>query len=121
MASETRTTPEGEFEGVKIRLNYLTWSAVLGIAASVIAGSQWYSSVENRVKILESAVQARTDDRYRARDAMADFAIRDARIGAIEGQVNGVGKELGEIKSELRELNAVLRDMFKQLAHEKRK
>lgn len=101
-----------DIDGLHLKLKTLTWSAAISCLIGVAMAAMWYQRVE-------SAIQEKTDDRYRARDARADFALRDARIEGVERQMSGLGSDLKDIKIELREMNRLLLQQAQRRHEEK--
>ena len=75
------------------------------ILIAVALAAMWYQRVE-------SELTQRTDDRYRAKDAKADLAVRDARLDAHERWIKsldeGMRRDLQDIKNELSEIRKML-------------
>lgn len=96
---------DSTIDGLHIKLRVLTWGSVVTVLVAVAMASMWYQRVE-------SELNQRTEDRYRARDARADLAVRDARLDAherwIKGLDDGMRSDLREIKLELAEIRKML-------------
>lgn len=105
-------TNDERLNGLSIKLKTLTWGSVASLVMCIIFAATWYQKVE-------TALQEKTDDRYRARDAKADFAIRDVRLDAIERQISESYARLKEISADLKELRSDIQRMVLAFPHQK--
>lgn len=98
-------------DGLHIKLKALTWGGAVTILVAVALAAMWYQRVE-------SELTQRTDDRYRARDAKADLAIRDARLDAHERWIKsldeGMRRDLQDIKNEISKIREILFEEYRK-------
>lgn len=93
-------------EAKQDRLSAVIWAPlIIWLLTTTVGGVWWAATLNANLRALTATVEQGIDDRYRARDALKDFALQDKDIKRNQEGIKEMKGSINRIELGIRDLN----------------